>query len=180
MATIGVLGLGRSGAPVAKLGLAFEMDVVAWSQNLTEARCAELGVRYVDKETLFRSSDFISVQLVLSKRTRGLVGAAEFALMKPTAYLINTARGPIIDEAALIAALETGKIAGAGLDVYDEEPLPADHPLRRAPRTVLTPHVGYVTSSSYPNFYAQSVENICAFLDGKPIRILNPDNASKI
>ena len=176
---LGVLGLGRSGAPVAKLGLAFEMDVVAWSQNLTQERCAELGVRYVDKDTLFQTSDFVTVQLVLSKRTRGLIGAKELAMMKPTAYLVNTARGPIVDEAALIAALHAGTIAGAGLDVFDREPLPADHPLRSAPRTVLTPHIGYVTDASYPTFYEQAVENICAFLDGKPVRVLNPDNTSK-
>ena len=176
---LGVLGLGRTGAPVAKLGLALEMDVVAWSQNLTEERCAEVGVKYVDKDTLFRTSDFITVQLVLSRRTRGLVGARELGLMKKTAYLINTARGPIVDEQALLDALHAGTIAGAGLDVYDQEPLPADHPLRRAPRTVLTPHLGYVTDVSYENFYVQAVENICAFLDGNPIRALNPDNTSK-
>lgn len=176
---LGVLGLGRSGEPVAKMGLAFEMDVVAWSQNLTPERCAEVGVKYVDKETLFRTSDFIHVQLVLSRRTRGLIGAAELAMMKPTAFLINTARGPIVDEAALLQALHAGTIAGAGLDVYDQEPLPRDHPLRSAPRTILTPHVGYVNDGSYDSFYVQAVENICAFLDGKPIRELNTDNTSK-
>lgn len=176
---LGILGLGRSGASVAKMGLAFEMDVIAWSQNLTAEHCAELGVRYVDKETLFQTSDFVTVQLVLSKRTRGLIGARELAMMKPTAYLVNTARGPIVDEAALLAALHAETIAGAGLDVYNEEPLPVDHPLRTAPRTVLTPHIGYVTDASYPTFYQQAVENICAFLDGKPIRVLNPDNTSK-
>ncbi len=176
---MGVLGLGRSGAPVAQMGRAFEMDVVAWSQNLTPERCAKVGVTYVDKETLFRTSDFIHVQLVLSRRTRGLVGAAEFALMKPTAFLINTSRGPIVDEAALLAALHAGTIAGAGLDVFDQEPLPLDHPLRTAPRTILTPHVGYVNDNSYDSFYVQAVENITAFLDGTPIRTLNPDNTSK-
>ena len=176
---MGVLGLGRSGAPVTQMGRAFEMDVVAWSQNLTPERCAELGVTYVDKETLFRTSDFIHVQLVLSRRTRGLVGAAEFALMKPTAFLINTSRGPIVDEAALLAALHAGTIAGAGLDVFDQEPLPLDHPLRTAPRTILTPHVGYVNDNSYDSFYVQAVENITGFLDGTPIRRLNPDNTSK-
>ena len=176
---MGVLGLGRSGAPVTQMGRAFEMDVVAWSQNLTPERCAELGVTYVDKETLFRTSDFIHVQLVLSRRTRGLVGAAEFALMKPTAFLINTSRGPIVDEAALLAALHAGTIAGAGLDVFDQEPLPLDHPLRTAPRTILTPHVGYVNDNSYDSFYVQAVENITGFLDGTPIRTLNPDNTSK-
>jgi phosphoglycerate dehydrogenase-like enzyme len=176
---MGVLGLGRSGAPVAQMGLAFEMDVVAWSQNLTPERCAEVGVQYVDKETLFRTSDFIHVQLVLSRRTRGLVGAPELAMMKPTAFLINTARGPIVDEAALLAALHGGTIGGAGLDVYDQEPLPRDHPLRKAPRTILTPHVGYVNDNSYDTFFVQAVENITAFLDGKPVRELNPDNTSK-
>ena len=176
---MGVLGLGRSGTPVAQMGRAFEMDVVAWSQNLTPERCAEVGVTYVDKETLFRTSDFIHVQLVLSRRTRGLVGAAEFAMMKPTAFLINTSRGPIVDEAALLAALHAGTIAGAGLDVFDQEPLPLDHPLRQAPRTILTPHVGYVNDNSYATFFVQAVENITAFLDGTPIRALNPDNTSK-
>jgi phosphoglycerate dehydrogenase-like enzyme len=176
---LGVLGLGRTGAPVAKLGLALEMDVVAWSQNLTPERCAEVGVTYVDKDTLFRTSDFITVQLVLSRRTRGLVGARELGLMKKTAYLVNTARGPIVEENALLEALHAGTIGGAGLDVYDQEPLPADHPLRRAPRTILTPHIGYVTDVSYETFYVQAVENIRAFLDGKPIRALNRDNTSK-
>jgi phosphoglycerate dehydrogenase-like enzyme len=176
---LGVLGLGRTGAPVAKLGLALEMDVVAWSQNLTPERCAEVGVTYVDKDTLFRTSDFITVQLVLSRRTRGLVGARELGLMKKTAFLVNTARGPIVEENALLEALHAGTIGGAGLDVYDQEPLPVDHPLRQAPRTILTPHIGYVTDVSYETFYVQAVENIGAFLDGKPIRALNPDNTSK-
>jgi phosphoglycerate dehydrogenase-like enzyme len=176
---LGVLGLGRSGEAVARIGLALEMDVVAWSQNLTEERCAEVGVHYVDKDTLFRTSDFITVQLVLSRRTRSLIGTRELGLMKKTAYLINTARGPIVDEKALLDALHAGTIAGAGLDVFDQEPLPADHPLRSAPRTVLTPHIGYVSDVSYETFYVQAVENICAFFDGKPIRVLNPDNTSK-
>jgi phosphoglycerate dehydrogenase-like enzyme len=177
--TLGIIGLGRSGAPVARIGTAFEMDVIAWSQNLTAERCAEVGVRLVDKETLFRTSDFISVHVVLSRRTRGLIGAAELALMKPTAYLINTARGPIVDEAALVAALQAGRIAGAGLDAYEVEPLPKDHPLRRAPRTILTPHIGYVTDASYPTMYRQCVENIVAFLDGVPRRVLNPEVLAK-
>jgi phosphoglycerate dehydrogenase-like enzyme len=150
------------------------MDVIAWSQNLTTERAAEQGVRRVEKDELFARSDFLSIHLVLSDRTRGLVGARELASMKPTAYLVNTSRGPIVDEAALIAALESGRIAGAGLDVFDREPLPADHPILRAPRTVLTPHLGYVTEETYRVFYGDALEDIEAFLAGKPVRVIQP------
>lgn len=171
--TLGVLGLGDLGGGVARVGQAIGMNVIAWSQNLTEARCAEMGVRHVDKETLFREADVLSVHVVLSDRTRGLVGAEEIALMKPTALLINTARGPIVDETALVAALKAGKIAGAGLDVYDREPLPADHPLRQLPNTVLTPHIGGRTRENFIARYQACLEDVKAWLDGKPVRVLS-------
>ena len=170
--TLGVLGLGRIGAAVAGIGLAFGMRVVAWSANLTAGRAREAGAELVDRETLFRDADVLTVHLVLSERTRGLVGAAELALLKPTALLVNTSRGPIVDEAALLAALESGALGGAALDVYDVEPLPAGHPLRRAPRTVLTPHLGYVTGATYRVFYEQAVEDVAAWLAGAPVRVL--------
>ncbi|MBI3512786.1 MAG: D-2-hydroxyacid dehydrogenase family protein [Proteobacteria bacterium] len=170
---LGVIGLGRLGAQVAKVGLAFGMKVIAWSQNLTQARAAEVGVGYVSsKETLLTLSDIVTIHLVLSDRTRGLVGKAELALMKPTAYLINTSRGPIVDEAALIETLEGQRIGGAGLDVYDEEPLPEDHPLRGLVNTVLTPHLGYVTAEGYAVFYAHVVEDVLGYLDAKPVRVI--------
>ena len=172
--TLGLLGLGRLGGQVATIGQAFGMRTIAWSQNLTAARAQEIGARLVGKEELFRSSDFISIHLVLGARSRGLVGAAELALMRPTAYLVNTSRGPIVDTAALVAALKAGRIAGAGLDVYDVEPLPPEHPLRQLPNTVLTPHLGYVTEDTYRLFYPQTVEAILAWLTGKPIRVMQP------
>jgi phosphoglycerate dehydrogenase-like enzyme len=171
-ARLGLLGLGNLGSRVARVGLAFGMDVIAWSQNLTDEHAAEVGVRRVDKEELFAEADILSVHLVLSKRTRGLVGAAELALMKPDALLVNTSRGPIVDEAALVDALEAGRIGGAALDVYDVEPLPADHPLRRAPRTFLTPHIGYVTREQYGVFYRDAVEDIEAWASGAPVRVM--------
>jgi phosphoglycerate dehydrogenase-like enzyme len=170
--TLGVLGLGKLGSRVARYAQAFEMSVLAWSQNLTEARCQELGVGYAGKEELLRRSDFVSIHLVLSARTRGLIGAAELALMKPTAFLINTSRGPIVDENALIEALQDRRIAGAGIDVYDVEPLSVAHPLRGLPNAVLTPHLGYVTEDNYRILYRETVEDIRAWLDGKPIRLL--------
>jgi phosphoglycerate dehydrogenase-like enzyme len=170
--TLGLVGLGRLGTQMAGIARAFEMDVIAWSQNLTAERAAEAGVEAVEKRELFRRADIVSVHLVLSERSRGLVGAAELALMKPTAYLINTSRGPIVDEAALLAALHEGRIAGAGLDVYNVEPLPPQHPLRFAPNTVLTPHIGYVTTGTYDVFYRDAVEDIAAWLDGAPVRLL--------
>lgn len=170
---LGLLGLGNLGSRVALIGKAFQMRMIAWSQNLTAERAASLGVERVEKEELFRRADFLSIHVVLSKRTRGLVDAPELAAMKPSAYLINTSRGPIVNEKALIAALEGRKIAGAALDVYDQEPLPADHVLRRLDNVVLTPHLGYVTVENYRLMYAQAIEDIRAFLDGNPVRIIS-------
>ncbi len=171
---LGILGLGRLGSQVAAFGKAFQMEVIAWSENLTAERASSLGVQRVDKQELFRTSDFLTIHLILSKRTRGLVGPDDLAAMKPSAYLINTSRGPIVDERALIATLEGRKIAGAALDVYDQEPLPGDHPLRRLENVVLTPHLGYVTAENYRVFYGDAVENVRAFLAGNPIRVLTP------
>jgi phosphoglycerate dehydrogenase-like enzyme len=170
--TLGVIGLGNLGQRVARVAQAFGMNVIAWSQNLTPERCKEHGVGYATKADLFQQSDFISIHMVLSDRTRGLVDKTDLAMMKPTAYLINTSRGPIIDEAALIAALQNKTIAGAGLDVFDVEPLPRDHVLRTLPNVVLTPHLGYVTQDGYRMFYGGTVEAVRAWLDGKPIRVI--------
>jgi phosphoglycerate dehydrogenase-like enzyme len=170
--TLGLLGLGRLGSAVARVGLAFRMKAIAWSQNLTAERAAERGVEQVEKDELFRRSDVLSVHLVLSPRSRGLVGAREIGLMKPSAILVNTSRGPICDTEAIIAALEAGRLAYAGFDVYDKEPLPVDHPLRTTPNVILTPHIGYVTDENYQSSYSQIVEDILAFLDGKPVRVL--------
>jgi phosphoglycerate dehydrogenase-like enzyme len=170
--TLGVIGLGRIGTQVAAVGNAFGMDVLAWSENLTVERAAEVGVRAVPLDRLLAEADVVTVHQVLSKRTRGLLGARELALMKPTALLVNTSRAPIVDTVALLVALEEGRIGGAGLDVFDEEPLPADHPLRTAPRTLLTPHIGYVTEEVFRTYYQGVVEDITAFLDGSPIRTL--------
>jgi phosphoglycerate dehydrogenase-like enzyme len=171
---LGVLGLGTLGSRAAKVGLAFEMDVRAWSQNLTAERAKEIGVTLLPKDELLARSDIVSIHLVLGERTRGLIGARELGLMKRSAYLINTSRGPIVDEAALIRALGDGTIAGAGLDVFDEEPLPLDHAFRRLPNIVITPHLGYVTSETYRIFYGHAVEDIKAYLGGKPVRVLKP------
>lgn len=172
--TLGVLGLGRLGSQVAKIGQAFGMRTIAWSHNLTPARAAEHGVTAVSKDELLASSDVLTVHLVLSERTRGLLGAAELAAMKPTALLVNTSRGPIVDTDALVRALRDGVIAGAALDVYDEEPLPADHPLRSLPNAVLTPHIGFVTRDTYEVFYRDAVADIAAFRKGEPVRVLEP------
>jgi phosphoglycerate dehydrogenase-like enzyme len=172
--TLGVLGLGTLGTRVARFGRAFEMEVLAWSQNLTAERAAEHGAVRVERDELLARSDVVSIHLVLSERTRGLIGARELGLMKRTAYLVNTSRGPIVDEAALVRALRDGTIAGAGLDVYDEEPLPHEHPLRGLPNTVITPHLGYVTEETYRVFYGQALEDILAFLRGEPVRVLRP------
>lgn len=169
---LGIIGLGRLGARMARIGQAFDMDVVAWSQNLDPAHAKSLGVQAVSKEELFSTSDVLTIHYKLSNRSRGIVGAAELELMKDTAVLINTSRGPLVDTTALIDALESGSIGGAGIDVYDIEPLPVDHPLRTAPHTVLTPHLGYVTRDTYSVFYSQAVENIAAWLAGEPIRVL--------
>ncbi|MEV7599742.1 D-2-hydroxyacid dehydrogenase family protein [Kitasatospora sp. NPDC089797] len=171
--TLGLLGLGRIGGLVARVGLAFGMDVLAWSRNLTDGRAAEAGVRRaVDKEELLRESDFVSIHLASNAETRGLIGAAELALMKPGAYLVNTSRAAIVDQDALLAALTDGRIAGAALDVFDTEPLPVDHPLRSAPRLLATPHLGYVSQDNYRRYFGEAVEDIAAFLKGEPIRRL--------
>lgn len=170
--TLGVVGLGRLGSQVATVGAAFGMNLIAWSQNLTPERAAEFGATLVAKSELLSTSDIVTIHLVLSDRTRGLFGADELSSMKPGSYLVNTSRGPIVDESALIEALNNGVIAGAGLDVFDTEPLPSDHPLRSLPNTVLTPHMGYVTSETYRVFYGDAIENIQAFLDGNPVRVI--------
>jgi len=170
--TLGIIGLGRLGQRVAKVGLAFGMKVIAWSQNLTPEKCREAGVEYATKDELLRQSDFITIHMVLSARSRGLIGAHELSQMKPSAYLINTSRGPLVDEAALIDALKQNRIAGAGLDVYDVEPLPRDHQFRKLTNVLLTPHLGYVTADNYRLFYGQTAEAVRAFLDGKPVRVI--------
>jgi phosphoglycerate dehydrogenase-like enzyme len=172
--TLGLLGLGRLGARAAAVGKAFGMKLIAWSQNLTAERCKEIGAELVAKDDLFRNADFITIHLVLSDRTRGLVGARELGLMKKTAYLINTSRGPIVDERALLDALNNKQIAGAGLDVFDVEPLPLDHPLRKLDNAVITPHLGYVSQQNYQRYYPDIVENIRGWLDGKPVRVIAP------
>ncbi|MYW46954.1 D-2-hydroxyacid dehydrogenase family protein [Streptomyces sp. SID161] len=170
---LGLLGLGRIGARVARVGLAFGMRVSAWSRHLTAERAAEVGVELAaSKEELLGTSDFVSIHLALGERTRGLVGAAELALMKPSAYLVNTSRAAIVDQDALLAALHQGRIAGAGVDVFDVEPLPAGHPMRSAPRLLATPHLGYVSHANYTTYYGQAVENIQAYLAGSPLRRL--------
>ncbi|MEO8631643.1 MAG: D-2-hydroxyacid dehydrogenase family protein [Betaproteobacteria bacterium] len=170
--TLGVIGLGKIGSKMARYGAALGMQVIAWSENLTAERAQAAGARLVDKATLLSESDAVSLHVVLSDRTRGILGAQDLAKMKSDAILVNTSRGPLIDEAALVARLATGKLIAA-LDVYDQEPLPLNHPLRSMPNTVLTPHLGYCTHEVYAQFYGESVENVLAFLDGKPIRILS-------
>jgi phosphoglycerate dehydrogenase-like enzyme len=165
--TLGVLGLGNVGGAVARIGNAFGMKVIAWSQNLTTERAAEVGATLVSRDELFQEADVVSIHLVLSGRTRGLVGAAQLALMKPTARLVNTSRGPIVVEADLIAALKARTIAGAAIDVFDQEPLPPDHPLRALPTLLATPHIGYVSRGLYARFYQDTVANICRWLDGQ-------------
>jgi phosphoglycerate dehydrogenase-like enzyme len=170
--TLGLLGLGRLGGLMVPIAKAFKMDVIAWSQNLTRERCDELGVELVTKDELFGRADVISIHLKLSERTRGLVGAAELAKMRPGAILVNTSRGPIVDEAALVAALRAATIAGAALDVYDVEPLPADHVLRSLDNVVITPHLGYASVRNFTRYFAESIEDIEAFFEGAPIRVL--------
>ena len=173
--TLGLLGLGRQGRHMVPIAKAFGMEVIAWSNSLTAEAAAAVGVRRVDKDELFVGSDVLSVHLVLGERSRGIVGARELALMKPTAILVNPARGPIVDETALIDALRSKRIAGAGLDVYAVEPLPPQHPLRTLPNVVLTPHLGYGVREFFEVAYGDTVENIEAYLAGKPIRILTPE-----
>jgi phosphoglycerate dehydrogenase-like enzyme len=170
--TLGVVGLGKLGTRTARIARAFGMKVIAWSQNLTPEKCKEAGVDYASKEEVFRQSDIVTIHVVLSQRTRGLIGAKELQLMKPSAYIINTSRGPIIDEAALLAVLRSKSIAGAGLDVFDVEPLPLDHPLRKLDNVVLTPHLGYVAMQNYRAYFAGVIDDIRAFLDGEPVRVL--------
>jgi phosphoglycerate dehydrogenase-like enzyme len=169
---LGVMGLGKLGAEMARYGRAFGMDVVAWSQNLTPERADEVGARLVPKETLLTESDFVSIHLRLSDRTRGLVGQADLDRMKPTAYLINTSRGEIVDTAALLAALDSGALAGAGIDVFDVEPLPPDDRRRTHPKILATPHIGYVTEATYRVFYTEAVEDVAAWQAGSPIRVI--------
>jgi phosphoglycerate dehydrogenase-like enzyme len=173
--TLGVVGLGRLGQRVARVGLAFEMEVLAWSQNVDPDAARDLGVAPVaSKDELLTRSDVVTLHLKLSDRTRDIIGARELALMRPDAYLVNTSRGPLVDEAALVDVLTAGRIAGAGLDVYDREPLPAGHPLLTAPRTVLSPHLGYVTDGSYRLFYSDAVADVVAWQDGPPLRVIAP------
>lgn len=172
--TLGLLGLGRLGQRVARIGDAFGMKVIAWSQNLTPDKCEGTPATYASRDELFATSDVISIHLQLSERTRGLVGANELNRMKPDALLINTSRGPIVDESALVDALRQDRIAGAAIDVFDEEPLALDHPLRATERAQITPHLGYVTEDNYRTFYGQTVEDVCAFIDGNPKRVIEP------
>lgn len=171
--TLALLGLGNLGARLANYGLAFGMDVIAWSQNLTDARCAEIGVRRVSLNEALSQGDVVCIKLVLGDRTRGLIGAAELAQMKPAAFLVNTSRGPIVDEAALNAALRKRTIAGAGIDVYDVEPLPLDHPFRSLDNILMSPHTGYVTQENLAAMYTSVVQAIAAFFDGDPVDVLN-------
>lgn len=171
--TLALAGLGKLGAQAARYAHAFDMSVIAWSENLTAEHAEAHGAKRVDKDTLFREADYLLVHLVLSDRTRGLIGATELSLMKPTAYLVNTSRGPIVDEAALIDALNHKRIAGAGIDVFDVEPLPIDHPLRQMENVLLTGHTGYMVREGIANAYAESVEDVQHWLAGKPLRLLN-------
>lgn len=171
--TLGIVGLGRLGREMARIGQAFKMNVIAWSQNLTDESAAEAGVRRVDKDQLFREADVVTIHYKLSERSTGIVGAAEFNAMKPTGILVNTSRAPIIDMNALMTVLQSGSIAGAGIDVYDSEPVPVDHPIRTCPRTVVTPHLGYVSHDTYRIFYTETVANIEAWIAGNPVRIIN-------
>ena len=171
--TLGIIGLGTLGSRMARIANAFEMQVLAWSQNLTDERAQEAGATRVEKDELLKQSDYVTLHVVLSDRTRRLIGARELALMKSSACLVNTSRSAIVDEAALVKALHDGTIGGAALDVYPLEPLPLDHPIRSAPNTVLTPHLGYVTEETYRVFYSHALEDIEAFLQGRPVRVLN-------
>ena len=170
--TLGILGLGKLGQRSAAVGKAFGMKTIAWSQNLTEEKAKASGADYVSKDDLFRNADLVTIHLVLSDRSRGLVGAKELGLMKKSAYLINTSRGPIVDEKSLIAVLNSKSIAGAGLDVFDVEPLPLDHPFRKMDNVVITPHLGYVSEQNYRKYFPDIVEDIRAWLDGKPVRVI--------
>jgi phosphoglycerate dehydrogenase-like enzyme len=170
--TLGILGLGKLGQRSATVGKAFGMKTIAWSQNLTPEKAQAGGAELVTKEDLFRSADVVTIHLILSDRSRGLVGAKELGLMKKTSYLVNTSRGPIVDEKALIATLQSKSIAGAGLDVFDVEPLPLDHPFRKMDNVVITPHLGYVSEQNYRKYFPDIVEDIRAWLEGKPVRVV--------
>jgi phosphoglycerate dehydrogenase-like enzyme len=172
--TLGILGLGKAGQRVAKVGAAFGMKVIAWSQNLTAEAAAAAGAERVEKADLFARADALTIHLVLSARSRGIVGAADIARMKPTAVLVNTSRGPIVDEAALVAALRSGEIAGAAVDVFEPEPLPDDHPLRSVPNLLLSPHLGYVTEENFRMMYGGAVESVLAWMKGAPVRVIAP------
>jgi phosphoglycerate dehydrogenase-like enzyme len=171
---LGIIGLGKIGAYVGRIGKAFGMDLAAWSQNLTPAKAEEAGARYLPKDELLATCDVVSLHLVLSDRTRGILGAADLAKMKPSAILVNVSRGPLVDETALLAALKSGRPGHAALDVYDREPLPAGHPLRKLQNVTLSPHLGYVNEENYRVFHEDTVENVAAWLAGKPVRVLNP------
>ncbi len=171
---LGILGLGRLGTQVCRVGLAFGMNVIAWSPNLTPYRAAEVGAVFTDKKTFFSTADIISIHLILSNKTRNLIGKSEINLMKPESYLINTSRGPIIEEAALLEALKKKRIAGAGLDVFDHEPLLPNHPFLKLDNTVITPHIGYVTKESFQVFFREALEDVSAWLSGKPLRVIQP------
>ena len=171
--TLGVVGLGKLGTKVATIAKALGMKVIAWSQNLTPDACSAAGVTYATKDELFATADIVSIHLILSKRTRGLITDEDLARMKPTSYLVNAARGPIVDEAALLDALQRKRIAGAGLDTFSREPLPVDHPLRKLGNVVLTPHIGYVTENNYRRYYGDMVEDIAAWLKGAPVRVMS-------
>ena len=173
--TLGLVGLGKLGSHMAQIGRAFGMTVLAWSPNLTDERARAGGAELADKETLLRQSDIVSLHLVLGASTRGIIGRDELALMGPDAILINTSRGPLVDEAALIDALQAGTIRAAGLDVFEHEPLPADHPLRSLPNALLTPHLGYTVRETLEQFYGDTVENLDSWLNGRPIRLYNPE-----
>ena len=172
--TLGILGLGKLGRRSAEVGKAFGMTPIAWSQNLTPEKAKEGGADYVGKDDLFRQADILTIHIILSDRSRGLIGARELELMKKSAYLVNTSRGPIVEEKALIAALQSRSIAGAGLDVFDVEPLPLDHPFRKMDNVVITPHLGYVSEQNYRKYFPDAVEDIRAWLDGKPVRVIAP------
>lgn len=172
--TLGIIGLGKIGTRMARYGQALGMNLLAWSTNLTIERAQAAGAQLADKDTLLEQSDVVTLHVVLSERSRGLLGARDLARMKRGAILINSSRGPLVDEDALVAAVKSGRITAA-LDVYAQEPLPEDHPLRTAPNTILTPHLGYCTQPVYAQFYTESVQNVLAFLDGQPIRVLNPE-----
>jgi phosphoglycerate dehydrogenase-like enzyme len=171
--TLGIVGLGKLGNRVAQIGKSFGMKVIAWSQNLTSDKCREAGVEYATKDDLFRQADVVTIHLQLSERSRGLIGVKDLSLMKPTSFLINTSRGPIVDQEALLAVLRERRIAGAGLDVFDVEPLPLDHPFRHLDNAVITPHLGYVTAENYRLYFRDTVDDIRAFLDGKPVRVIS-------